>query len=381
MTTKTPIKKTSLTQRIYDDIKNAIASGILKKGDKLQTEQELMQQYQVSRVTVSNALSQLAKENIIQRYPGKGSFVNAMASTSSEHSPLPKFQHVGTPISIGLIMPSISDSFALNLVQGVASVFEDDPDFYLHISPSQGSQNKENHLINHLLQSDAKGFILFPVDQEIYSDKILELKLNKFPFVLIDRYFPGIATPYVISDNIYGGQLATAHLCDLGHKDILICTGTSLDIFSVKERVEGYKTELYKRNIPLDSEAIITNTFDRYYHMGELEKDALTKRLLDSKYTAIIATDSAVALFLYDFYKKHNICIPEDKSLISYDAPVADNSKFNPFTFIDQSEHLMGQKAGLILKELLLQTHIPDHFTQEVILPKLVVRHTTAAAK
>ena len=62
-------------KKIYDDLLEAIEKGIYPPGSKLPSEKELMEQYNVSRITSKKALEMLADRNIIVRMPGKGSFV------------------------------------------------------------------------------------------------------------------------------------------------------------------------------------------------------------------------------------------------------------------------------------------------------------------
>lgn len=341
-----------------------------------------MQKYNVSRITVSNALSELAEQNIIVRYPRRGSFINdhihTLIPTESAPSPasLPVFKQ--KKISIGFIIPSIRDLFALNIIHGLSSCFYNYPDFYFNISFCY-DQASEEYILNDMMQKNVHGILLFPVDQEIYNEKILEMKVKKYPFVLVDRYLPGIESHYVISDNVHGGYLATSHLCDLNHKNILVCCGAELNTFSVKERVQGYKDELYNRNLPFHEENIISNMLVRINN--EKEKKQIEDMLLDPKYTGIITTDSATALFLYDFFQQHGIRIPEDKSLISYDAPIANMFDFNPFTFIDQSEYQIGREAGMIMRNLLLNKDQIHPFVTKTISPKLIINKTTGPAR
>lgn len=60
---------------VEDYIKNQISEGKLKPGDQLGTEVQLAEQFQVSRLTVNKAISRLAFDGLIERIPGKGSFV------------------------------------------------------------------------------------------------------------------------------------------------------------------------------------------------------------------------------------------------------------------------------------------------------------------
>ena len=59
-----------------------IASGDLKPGDRLPSEAELVEQFQVSRMTASRALRELQNSGIIVRLPGVGSFVAEPAPQS-----------------------------------------------------------------------------------------------------------------------------------------------------------------------------------------------------------------------------------------------------------------------------------------------------------
>lgn len=61
--------------RIYNEIVTAIENGKLKSGTKLSSENELMNQYNVSRDTIRKALNLLAQNGYIQKVRGKGSFV------------------------------------------------------------------------------------------------------------------------------------------------------------------------------------------------------------------------------------------------------------------------------------------------------------------
>ena len=65
-------------QRIKEDILHQIKTNLLSPGDRLPTEYQLMDHYQVSRITVSKALSELKSEGVIERFPNKGSFVSRL---------------------------------------------------------------------------------------------------------------------------------------------------------------------------------------------------------------------------------------------------------------------------------------------------------------
>lgn len=72
-----------LYEKIYDEMKNEIASGRYKPGEQFPTEAELQQKYEVSRITIRAALEQLANDNIIIRYRGRGTYVSEKKITRS----------------------------------------------------------------------------------------------------------------------------------------------------------------------------------------------------------------------------------------------------------------------------------------------------------
>ena len=135
----------ALFQTIKQDILQKLQLKELKPGDRLPTESELMEQYNVSRITASRALNELRNEGIIIRYPGKGTFV------ANKPEPILPLQTAssgsvsGTSASlteIAFILPTIQDYFSLSLINGLKSVFS--PDQYrLYLFSSQNDKSED----------------------------------------------------------------------------------------------------------------------------------------------------------------------------------------------------------------------------------------------
>lgn len=56
-------------------LREKISSGVYAQGDQLPTEDELIAEYGVSRITVRQALATLASEGVIERRQGRGTFI------------------------------------------------------------------------------------------------------------------------------------------------------------------------------------------------------------------------------------------------------------------------------------------------------------------
>lgn len=68
-------KNKSLHAYIKEEILNRIKSNEYKQGDKIPTEHELCEFFNVSRTTIRTALNQLTVEGYLVRHQGKGTFV------------------------------------------------------------------------------------------------------------------------------------------------------------------------------------------------------------------------------------------------------------------------------------------------------------------
>ncbi len=69
------VKKIRISDTVVDQIVNLIGEGKLKVGDQLPGERELVDQLQVGRASVREALRILEAQGIVQVQPGRGTFV------------------------------------------------------------------------------------------------------------------------------------------------------------------------------------------------------------------------------------------------------------------------------------------------------------------
>ena len=70
-----PARYAPLYQWLTDNLRDDIAGGVYKPGDALPTEHELMRRYNLSITTVRRSVHDLAREGLIYRKAGKGTFV------------------------------------------------------------------------------------------------------------------------------------------------------------------------------------------------------------------------------------------------------------------------------------------------------------------
>ncbi len=79
-----PLNRRTLSQTVAQEMLNLIRSGKYQIGDKLPSERELMNQLQVGRSCLREAMQGLAMLNIVSIQPGRGTFIQSITSKNIE---------------------------------------------------------------------------------------------------------------------------------------------------------------------------------------------------------------------------------------------------------------------------------------------------------
>ncbi len=367
----------SLYIKIKTEIEQGIQSGKYPPDFLLPTENEMARKYDVSRITVSKAMSELKKAGVVIRYPGRGTYISKNAADilcgmhEGGNAHVRKMESKIALHKIMLIIPSVADRFCLSIIAGIQRALPPDK-YQLHVIASNSAAG-EAFAIAQSMEADARGIILFPMDQEYYSDEVLNMKVNKFPFVLIDRPFPGVDTNYALSDNYLGGQLAAAHLLEFNHRHIAFLTQSNQSTYTVENRLKGCRSEIdkYQDRTLTCIESLDISKPHGYY------ADMFTDLITNKGITAFITSESQMAVYLYCLLKTMGIRVPQDVSHVTFDDPVSDIQDFMFFTHVDQHGDMIGHTAGSIIRSLLVNAAGEETTRKEVILPSLVVSKST----
>ncbi|QTH44450.1 substrate-binding domain-containing protein [Cohnella sp. LGH] len=374
-------ERVPLYQQIQDYIRDIITVEEMKAGDRIPTEKELLERFQVSKITVAKALTGLADEQVITRVPGKGSFVTDKGAKKSAPSSAVAVQSrdVGERQTrtglIGLVMPSIDDYFAIRLIKGIQHTLESEG-YRSMIMLSSGKIEKEKAAIKELKALEAEGLLIFPVDEENYNEEILSMKFEGFPFVLMDRHLPGVETHFIASDGRQGVRLAIDHLWELGHREIAICSDSPLLTVTVQERIEGYISALKDKGALINPAHMITG-FTLAESLKESEAHPLFRYIRNQMATAYISLNGRLSVHIYQMARQAGLDVPGDVSIVSFDDPTSIVEEGSIFTHINQFEREMGVKAAGKLLEVIRGERNVKHFDKTLIEPRLVIRQTS----
>lgn len=244
-------------------------------------------------------------------------------------------------LSIGLVIPDISNPFFASIAQQVA-IGTHKHGYSMILCDSEDSNDLEMKSLATLQSRNVEGVVLCPVGQS--GEHLKEFVNGRLPIVLVDRFFPELPLPYVSSDNAAGAKRATELLISNGHRRIACLQGlrhTSPNEF----RVRGYKDALTSNHLPVDEGLIVGDSFTE--QSGYIETKLLLKTAPDV--TAILALSNLNALGAIRALTEEKRKIPDDVSIVSFDEQPYSAYLSTPLTTVSQPYSEMGEVSVKLL--------------------------------
>lgn len=249
----------------------------------------------------------------------------------------------GKTDTIGLVIPDISNPFFAKITRAVENEAKANG-YNVIFCSSDESKEFSRDSIELLKDRQVEGLILVPTYN--FLEEISMLKEEKFPFVLIDRYFHRLKTNSITIDNYSATKQAINHLISLGHKKIG-CLSFLPHFLHIQDRVDGYKDALKEAGIELNPKWLKNLPYD---HM-EAEIESYIEQMTsgEDKLDAIYFSANVIGMTSMEYINRKKIKIPEDLSIICFDDPEALRIFQVPITTIRQPTEEIGSQAVKIL--------------------------------
>jgi len=266
---------------------------------------------------------------------------------------------------IGLVIPDISNPFFASIAKSVESEARK-AGYSIMLCDTQEDTKIEISSLQLLWNRKVDGVIICPVGQE--SKHLERLWDTGFPMVVIDRYFPELECPSIISDNYQGALDGVNYLLENNHR-IIGCIQGFLKTSVNDDRVRGYRDAHKTHNITFDDSLIVGDSFGE--QNGYISAKILLNRTV--KPTAFFTFSNLICLGVIHAIKEENLRIPEDISIVSFDDHSYANYLSTPISTIVQQKDEMGVIASKLLTDQ-IESGI-RYNTKGVVLPtKLVIR-------
>lgn len=404
----------------YSDLRDRILEKLVRDnevGARLPSERELARQFSVSNVTIARVMQELQRAGIVNRIPGKGTFLHHLPAASE--SPVPQRQNENErngakPLSLSQHSQrneiDASDAhFAIVAAFGLTPQ-QENRHHWAHramshiermIQKAGGRTAISNfHLINlddienwlqELLAKEVNGVIFIggPTQQgnQAWINQLLRLHEEKncrqLPITHIDFDQSSFQPVDVVRYNgELGAFLATRHLLQLGHRKIaFLVPGENTDWLSA--RLHGFKRAFQWFGEAVNDESLIAADalppdFDHaaVNHWEWRGQSAAAHFLEAGSFTAAVATNDMMAFELLKMAQERGLQVPGDFSVVGFDD--SQQSREMHLTTIHLPIEEMAERAALVTLQHLREPKAEEH-VEIVLNPSLVVRSSTKA--
>lgn len=247
-------------------------------------------------------------------------------------------------MTVGIIIPDISNPYYAEIVRGVQDVAEG----LKYAVVLQNTDRKKERIINGIkvLREKRADGIIFSGGIIHGYETLSSLKELAARVVVIGRH--EVDFPAVRVDNLGGAAQAVQHLLDLGHERIGFFSGPKMSTSSI-DRLQGYKNALAQRG--------------RHYEGGLVKQGNLTPEsgfhaameLLRGKgrVTAILAGNDLMAFGAVHAAKSLSLRVPEDLAVVGFDNIPLSSYFQPPLTTVEIPMHSVGAGAMQMLADLI----------------------------
>jgi DNA-binding LacI/PurR family transcriptional regulator len=311
-----------LYESVTARLRQAIAEGHFKPGDRMPSTKQLSVEMHVSLVTAHRALQDLRELGLLERVRGKGTFVR---------SGDPPGGRVASK-EVGLVLhrnASLADFFHSQVSEGICNA---------------GTDLSVKLQICHFGDAVSKGcdryLFLNPLPGEL--DMLQQHISPDVPLIAVgarsDR-------PNVCSIDVDNQELAARavdHLVELGHRHIGFIGGPT-EVGHNRDRLTGFRKRCEQLGVPCNERSML---IAESFRLSENEAVRLGRMLNPAdRPTALFASGYYLALDVYTAAGSLGLSIPRDLSVVGVDDPPSAQHLSPPLTTLRQPLVQLGYTA------------------------------------
>lgn len=294
----------------------------------------------VSKSTVSRVLNQNARVDPETR--------KQVLRVIEEHDFAPSLNAKGLKGQsqlIGMLVPALTWSLIVEIIQGIAQVVEQSA--YEIILYNFSTYKDFGTVLDRVVATKLTGGLLAMIQTQSPAH-LIELYQQGIPVVLVNNIGLRTDLPLVVADNYGGAYKAVQYLLSLGHKRIAYINGPT-EYPCAGDRYQGYCDALKDAGLTPNPELFQQGRFE--VTSGRRCAEALLS--LEEPPTAIFSANDDMGYGVLDIAKVRGLRVPEDLSVIGFDDIPPSASTHPALTTIRQPFREMGQCAVELLLSLL----------------------------
>ena len=332
------------TQNKYQALINYINQQIHDKkwcsGDKLPSENELSEQFGISRQTVRRALSVLEEEGVVCRIKGSGTYLN-----------FDKTKGIEQKNRIALVTTYVDSYIFPKTIQGIESILFENG-YSVQISFTNNTLEREKSILQDIIsRDDVAGVIVEGTKSGLPNPNIdlyRQLIRRKVPLLFINTYYPELEVPHVSLNDVEAAKKAVNYLIEKGHRDIGAIL--KLDDGQGRLRYLGYLSAMEEAGYSVSDSRMVWIDTDEAKQLAYCT-DKILNRV--EACSALLCYNDQIAFQLIRILSQRGIKVPEDVSVIGIDdSDLALHSEV-PITSLPHPKEKLGIKAAKILLEMI----------------------------
>ena len=342
----------------------------MKSNKSVPTIQDVAREAGVSPSTVSNVLnnrwrqtSKETRERILEVSRRLNYQPNAMAASLRRRSTR----------TIGLIVTSVLNPFYTAVVRGIQDEARRHG-YTTILGNTDDDPEQERDMLNTLRAKQVDGMLI--VTTGGCHETIQNVSDLGVPIVMVDRGDPGLNLDTVGVDNVQAAENAVNYLTGLGHRKIAIVGGLTSGVPTRAHRLQGYLKALSSAGLPVDE------SYQEILATSVENGSAAAARLmaLPAPPTAIMATNTFMAIGVIQELKRRGLKMPDDVSLLMFDDPEWASLHTPGITTVAQPIQEIGARAFQLLEARMMNEKTGER--EEVLFPtSLLVRDSCGPAR
>jgi DNA-binding LacI/PurR family transcriptional regulator len=251
-----------------------------------------------------------------------------------------------------------------------------DEGYFVSVATLRAHDAAEMHqVLEHLMAQGVEGIVVIAPQDDVAA--AVESFRAPVPVVVVAALeHDGDAPPATLSlavDQRRGARLATEHLLDLGHRDVVHVAGPQ-DWFDARERAAGWREALEARGLAPTRPRVCSWSAEDGYAAG---RDLAEAVVAGEGPTAVLAGNDQLALGILRALWERGLSVPGDVSVVGFDDVAGAAYFVPPLTTVRQPFGTLGARCvAMVLAAL-----AGEPVEAARIAPELVVRSSTGAPR
>lgn len=332
-------------------LRRRVLSGELGHGQQLQPELDLCRDINLSRTTVRKAIADLVSEGLLERFAGRGTFVNIKRTPAQLHL---------LAFLVCRHSPNVAGAYEL-LFRG-AEIAAAEAGYHLLLVNSQNDQTAAFEQVIRLNELRVAGTLLVPLQtaspEQSTANVVAALKGANQRVVIVDEFSSDDKTPSVCSQNLEAMDELVSHVISKGFRRIAFLTSEKTEV--VREREAGFRRAMERQGLAIPPEYFLQVAGLDPSRQGEQEVDVFMA--MRERPEAIVCLHDLIAMNAIRRATERGLRVPQDLAVVGFDDLPASAVCQPPLTTVHQPLQDMGRRAvELLIRQLEGETIVAHH--------------------